>query len=129
EGEDGDTVSGPEDKQTAGAEPVAGDVDLAGDEIDGALVIIGIERQDRAGREHGLSVETVMREARRGALVIKRAENQPHPLALAIDEGKIGAGGMGEGRLGFLMALRQGHPALDPVERLTRPPRLLRRTF
>ena len=36
-------------------EAVAGDVDLAGDDIERALLVVGIERQHGARRQHGTS--------------------------------------------------------------------------
>ena len=56
---DGDSVAGTEDQQPRALEFVAGDLDLAFDQIDRALLVVGIERRGRSRRERHLHIEPV----------------------------------------------------------------------
>ena len=58
------------------AERFAGDVDLAGDDVDRPLVVVGIERQHGARRQHRLGIEARVRKLRRRALAVELAHDE-----------------------------------------------------
>src|SRR5689334_20325442 len=55
-GSHADAVAGVEDEEAAFLENVAGDLDLALGHIDGALLMVGVERDAGAGRELDLGI-------------------------------------------------------------------------
>ena len=103
-GPDGDAVAGPEDEQ-APARSVRRRSRSRLDDVDRALLVVGVERRAGAGREHHLRVEP-------GRLQVSTGEGLPNaepaisapstPLALDAPAGRA-ASIMLEGRVDFLV--------------------------
>ena len=91
DGEHRDAVAGAEHQQPAGAEGLARNVDLAGHDEDAPLVVVGIEREDGAGRQHRLRVEAGVGIGGGRSLPVEGAHNNAHGLAVAREARQLAA--------------------------------------
>ena len=76
---DREPVAGPEHQQPPRLEAVAGDLDRAVENIDGALLVLGIDRQRRAGLELHVGVEHLAEGRDRRPLAVEAADDERAP--------------------------------------------------
>jgi hypothetical protein len=122
-------VARTEDQQPPCPEAVAGNVDLARHDIDGALLVVGIKRHDCSRRQHRLGIERRPWEADRRGLAIGRTHDQPRAQAIVANDRKVFHAVMNEGRWLFLVCPGQGRPRLDAEQARTSCPDLRRRAL
>ena len=105
-----DAVTGFEHQEPFRAVTVAGNLDLAGDDINGALLMIGGERQDRAGFEMSVGEHGVpaCRDGR--AQPVHRSGDDAQHEAVLAQFGNVGCRGMGESGRGLFVLHRQRDP-------------------
>jgi hypothetical protein len=112
-GIDGNAIAGSEDQEPPQAEPVAGNLNLACGDVNRALVVVWVQRQDGAGRQHRLGVERRMGEDDGRGHAVGFPHDHAHGLAFARDGGKLVGPVVGECRGLLLMGLGQRRPGLD----------------
>jgi len=93
-----DAVAGLEHQEPLRAVTVAGNLDFAGDDVNGALLMGGVERQDRAGLEMRLGKHGVPACGDRRAQSMQRPGDHAQMQAVLAQFGNIGCRGMGESR-------------------------------
>src|ERR1700680_1741973 len=110
-------------------ERLAGDIDLAFDHIDRALLLVGIERGAAACGERHFRIEP-FRQHPHGRLSAEGgAGNHPGPHAAVLDGGQARGAEMLKRRPDFLMRLRPRDPALNAQTALAALPRARRAAF
>ena len=111
--EDRNAVAGLEHEQPAGTKRLSCYVDFARDDVDRALVVVGVQRQHGSRRQHGLGVEAFVRKCDRRYLAEHSAHHQAHSLAVTVDPRQFANIVVCKCRCGFLVRRRQRRPGLD----------------
>ncbi len=105
-------------QQTAGAEALARNLDLAGNDVERALLGIGIER-DRIARNNGrIGEERLPQGLDRGGLAKNAAAHDPNGGTVLADDRKRSDVVVRKARRAFLLRIRQRDPALEPMDGL-----------
>src|SRR5262245_40755603 len=111
--QDRDTISRLENQQLPFGKRASANIDAAGSNVNCPFVIIGIERQYRAGCQYRFGKQGFVWKLDRRPRPIGGTHYQPQHLALTRDPGKVRCAVMREGRGGFFMAFWQCRPRLD----------------
>ena len=103
---DDDVVARLEHQEPFRSVAVAGDLDLAGDDVNGAFFMLGIERKDGAGFEMRLGEHRVPTRYDRRAQPVHRSRDDPQMQAILPEFGNVGRRSMSETRRGLFVFRR-----------------------
>ncbi len=104
-----------EHQQLPRRECVAGNIERAVDQIKRALLVVGIDRQARAGPQRDIRKHRLVHGRHRRCLAVERADDDACEHALIAHHRKLLHLVMREARLHFLLGRRQRHPHLQAV--------------